>query len=133
MKNETGVILTGGDFQGLDALRAFSQRNIPVVIVDNTLCISRYSRCKHRFFHAPSPSNPEAYIQFLIELAGRENLQDWIVIPNSDEIVYLLSTHRDLLQKYYHVYYIYGIKDINVLLLHTEVHLLNQFLELDST
>jgi predicted ATP-grasp superfamily ATP-dependent carboligase len=101
MKNETGVILTGGDFQGLDALRAFSQKNVPVVIVDSDHCISRYSRCKHRFFHAPPPSNPNAYIQFLIELSGRENLQDWIVIPNSDEIVYLLSIHRDLLQKYY--------------------------------
>jgi predicted ATP-grasp superfamily ATP-dependent carboligase len=103
MKNETGVVLTGGDFQGLAALRAFAQKNIPVVIVDNHHCISRYSRCKHKFFRAPPPSNPDAYIQFLMELAVRENLQGWIVIPNSDEIVYLLSNHRDVLQKHYRI------------------------------
>jgi predicted ATP-grasp superfamily ATP-dependent carboligase len=103
MKNEIGVVLTGGDFQGLAALRAFSRKNIPVVLLDNDHCISRYSRCKHKFIHAPPPSESKAYIHFLLELAVRENLQDWLLIPNSDELVYLLSTHRDVLQKYYRI------------------------------
>lgn len=101
MKQDAGVILTGGDFQGLAALRTFDQNNIPVVILDNELCISRYSRCKHRFIHAPSSSDHDAYITFLLELADKENLRDWIIIPNSDDMVYLLSSHLDVVQQVY--------------------------------
>ena len=101
MKTETGVILTGGDFQGLGALRALSENNIPVVILDHDHCISRYSRCPHRFIHAPPTSDHDAYISFLIELADQENLRNWILLPNSDEMVYLLSNHRDQLMELY--------------------------------
>ncbi len=101
MKNETGIILTGGDFQGLAAMRALVNRNIPVVILDHEHCISRYSRYKHRQIQSPSLSNHAAYVQFLIELADKEQLRDWIIIPNSDEAVYLLCTFRHLLQPYY--------------------------------
>lgn len=103
MSNKPGVVLTGGDFQGLAALRALFLKDIPVVIVDHDHCISRYSRCKHRFFHAPSPADTEAYCQFLIDLAARENLHEWVLIPNSDEVVYALSTHRSKLEECYRV------------------------------
>jgi predicted ATP-grasp superfamily ATP-dependent carboligase len=101
MKHDAGVILTGGDFQALAALRALDKRNIPVVILDHEHCISRYSRCRHRFIRAPSPSCAEEYVQFLIKLADTENLRDWIIIPNSDELVYLLSSNLDIIQQYY--------------------------------
>lgn len=95
--------MTGGDFQGLAALRALSAKNVPVVVVDNDHCISRYSRCVHKFFHAPPPSDGEAYVQFLIELADKEKLHGWILVPNSDELVYLLSSRRDELERCYRV------------------------------
>lgn len=103
MQTEPGVVLTGGDFQGLAALRAFSRRNIPVVVLDHEHCISRYSRHKHRFIRAPSPSDPDEYCTFLLDLANREHLRNWLLIPNSDALVYIISKNREALQQTYNV------------------------------
>ena len=103
MQSEIGAVLTGGDFQALAALRSLSARNIPVVLLDSDHCISRYSRHKHRFIRSPAASDPDQYRQFLLELAEREHLHDWMLIPNSDEIVYAISQNKGALEQVYRV------------------------------
>lgn len=103
MNTESGVIIMGGDFQGLAALRSLSRRNIPVLIIDHDHCISRYSRCRHRFVKSPASSDHDAYLDFLIKLADKENVRNWLIIPNSDETVYILSMNKARLTPLYRV------------------------------
>jgi predicted ATP-grasp superfamily ATP-dependent carboligase len=98
-----GVVITEGDFQGLAVLRSLARQGIPTIVIDHEPCITRYSRFHRKFVRSPPPSDAEAYVQFLIDLCRREHLQDWIVFPISDEIVYVLSRYKDLLEGHYRI------------------------------
>jgi D-aspartate ligase len=98
-----GVVITGGDFQGLAALRTFGEKNISTVLLDHELCIAKYSRYNRRYFKSPDPINEEEYTEFLVSLAKHEGLQGWIVIPNSDQTVRILSRHKELFEHFYRI------------------------------
>ncbi len=103
MADKVGAIFTGGDFQALGAARTLARKGIPVILLDSDACIGRYSRYVSRFFRSPRVSQVEAYAQFLCDLAGKEKLQGWVVFPNSDEGVYLLSKNKALLERHYRI------------------------------
>jgi D-aspartate ligase len=98
-----GVVITGGDFQGLGALRTFGDKNIPIVIVDHEHGIAKYSRYKKKCFKSPNPTDEDAYSEFLVNLAKREGLEGWVVIPNSDQIARVLSKRKTLLEAFYKI------------------------------
>jgi len=102
MRN-VGVIITGGDFQALGVLRTLSKKNIPVVMLDSDHCIGRFSRFKHTFLRSPHPSDREAFVEFLSSLAEKQGYQGWVLIPNSDDAVYVLSKYKDILSQHYRV------------------------------
>lgn len=98
-----GVLITGGDFQALGALRALSGRGIPVFLADHELGIARYSRHPHRFFRSPPPSHEKAYLRFLLEIGRRKPVAGSVLLPNSDEAVYVISRNRRALSAAYRV------------------------------
>ena len=55
------------------------------------------------FVKSPHPSDRESYVNFLIDLAKKKNLQGWVVFPNSDDSVYVLSKYKDILEEYYRI------------------------------
>ncbi len=94
----------GADFQALAALRTFAKKKIPVILVDSVhkiWSVSTYSKYKKKIFKSPSPSEENSYLDFLISLCKSEGIRDWIIIPNSDETVYILSKYKTELKKYY--------------------------------
>ena len=103
MTNKPGAVITGGDFQGLGLIRALARKSIPVIVLDSDHCISRYSRFKKKFVKSPPPSQEESYVNFLIKLAKKENIQGWVIFPNSDEAIYVLSKYRNTLSEFYRV------------------------------
>ena len=103
MKNQIGVILTGGDFQALGAIRTLARKGIPVIVLDSDFCISKYSRFVKKIFKAPRLSDENSYVDFLIKLAGKEGIKGWVIFPNSDEAVYILSKNKKVLQDYYRI------------------------------
>jgi len=105
MQEKIGVVITGGDFQALGVLRTFAKKDIPVIMLDSDYCIGKYSRFKKKFFRSPHPSNDQSYVDFLIDLAKKERIyrDRWVIFPNSDETVYVLSKHRDVLEEFYRV------------------------------
>lgn len=102
-REPVGVVLTGGDFQALAVLRTLARKSIPVVMLEHDHCISRYSVFKKRLLKAPPLAEHEAYAHFLVRIADREGLRDWVLFPNSDEAVFVLSRYRDMLKPYYRV------------------------------
>jgi D-aspartate ligase len=105
MQEKVGVVITGGDFQALGVLRSLAKRDIPIIMLDCDHCISKYSRFKKRFFRSPRPSDNQSYVDFLIDMAKREKIHRnrWVIFPNSDETVYVLSKYKNILEEFYRV------------------------------
>jgi len=51
----------------------------------------------------PDASNESEFIDFMIKLAKKEQVRDWILMPTNDAWVYILSKHKETLEKYYKV------------------------------
>jgi D-aspartate ligase len=102
-QKKIGAVITGGDFQALGAIRTLGRKGIPIVVLDSDLCISKYSKFVKKCLKAPSLSDTQCYLDFLIKIAKKENILGWVVFPNSDEAVYVLSKNKDMLEKYYRI------------------------------
>ncbi|MGA7828357.1 MAG: hypothetical protein WCA04_11885 [Geobacteraceae bacterium] len=98
--NQDAVII-GGDFQGLGIARNLSGLGVRTIVVDPLFCISKFSRYVDRVCKSPAYSNPEKFIDFLTELAAKENLRKPVLFPTSDIAVRILSQYRDKLTPNY--------------------------------
>ncbi len=103
MSTPPGVVITGGDFQGLAILRSLRSHGIPTLVIDHEHCVSRYSRDLQRFVKAPSPFHVEAYVDFLMALAERERLDGWVLLPINDAVVHALAKYKARLETRYRV------------------------------
>ena len=98
-----GAVITGGDFQGLGVIRNLARKGIPVHVLDHELSIGRFSRYCQRYRVAPNPTREKEYISFLIAYGRRLEPGKWVLYANNDRVVYLLSKHKKILEKYYHI------------------------------
>jgi predicted ATP-grasp superfamily ATP-dependent carboligase len=104
LEGQTGVIVIGGHFQGLGLLRSLGRQNIPVYLLDKEQCIGRFSKYVKKFLKCPDVSKDESrFFEFLVSLAGKENLEGWIIYPNDDETVSFLARYKERLEKYYRI------------------------------
>ena len=103
MSEKIGAVITGGDFQAIGALRTLARKGIPIILLDSDHCISKYSRFKKKFFRAPRLSDKDSYVDFLIDLARKERIYGWVIFPNSDEAVYILSKYKNVLEEFYRI------------------------------
>jgi D-aspartate ligase len=103
LPNKIGAVILGGDFQALGVLRTLAGKNIPIILLDHELCISRYSKYKKKFYKSPDPSNTDIYVNFLIQIAKKEGIKGWVIYPNSDLTVYALSRQKETLEKYFRI------------------------------
>lgn len=102
-KNKTGVLITGGDFQALGAIRTLGKKGVPVVVLEDEYAISRFSRYTQSVLRAPSIGHKEKYVEYLIALGKTTQYKGWMILPNSDEAVAVLSKHRDVLTEYFRI------------------------------
>ena len=84
-------------------MRTLADKGIPIILLDHEFCISKYSKFKKRFHKSPNHLETETYVNFLIELAKKENIQGWTIFPNSDPAVYALSRYKEILENYYRI------------------------------
>ena len=75
-----GAVIIEGHVQGLANTRALGEAGIPVVVVDRNNCLARYSRYCTGFFYSPD-FNSDDLALFLTDLARREGLEGWLLIP----------------------------------------------------
>lgn len=97
-----GVIIIEGHVQGLSNTRSLGESGIPVIVVDKNNCLARYSRYCKKFFYCPDYISPD-FVDFLISLAEKENLQGWSLIPSNDHAVISISQNRSKLEKYFKI------------------------------
>ncbi len=97
-----GVIIIEGHVQGLSNTRALGEAGIPVIVVDKNNCLARYSKYCQKFFYCPNFISDE-FAPFLVELAQKENLLGWVLLPSNDHAVYSISKNKQELEQYYKI------------------------------
>ena len=95
-----GAIVIEGHVQGLSNTRSLGELGIPIYVLDVSHCLAQHSKYCTKYFRCPNFKSEE-FIQFLIELAQKENLQGWFLIGSNDHIVENLSLHAQELAPYY--------------------------------
>lgn len=100
-KSLIGAIIIGGDFQALGAIRSLAEKGVPVFLLDFERSIARYSRFVKRKAINYSLLSSSRFVDILIDLAKNENLRGWVLFPNNDETVKLLSLNRNRLADWY--------------------------------
>jgi D-aspartate ligase len=99
-----GVVIVGGYVQGLGLLRAFARRGIEVIVVnDRKLDIARYSKYCKDYVVFKEIGDPENLPSFLIDFAKTKGLNNWIILPTGDSVVYTLSKNKSILEQYYKI------------------------------
>ena len=98
--NMVGAIVIEGHVQGLSNVRSLGELGVPVYVLDVVNCLARYSKFCKKFFICPSFES-ESLISFLLELAKRENLRGWLLMPSNDHVVENLSKHETELSPFY--------------------------------
>lgn len=80
-----GAVVMDADYRGLAVVRSLGRRAIPVWVLqhgDQLLAtVSRYNR---RTLRWPS-RDEEEMTNFLVSLADREGIRDWVIIPTGEE------------------------------------------------
>lgn len=98
-----GVLIIDGHVQALALTRSFGDQGIPVYIVDrNRYGIARYSKYCNKFFVSPDYLSPD-FADYLLDLGKKEGLQDWLLLPCDDHIVFSISKRKQDLQQIYKV------------------------------
>ena len=96
-----GVIVIGGHVQGLGVIRIFGKNKIPCFVLDsNNINIAKHSKHCTKFIKFDQDQD---FIQFLIDLNKKYNLNDWLLIPTDDNYVSILSQNKQILEKYYRI------------------------------
>jgi D-aspartate ligase len=95
-----GAVVLGADFQALGLIRSLGRRGVPVYVCAAALDVARFSRYSAKYFRLP-PGHGEALVEFLLELATREALTGWLLVPNDDDQVEFISNHRDELGRFF--------------------------------
>ena len=99
--NKTGAVVIGGDFQGLGVIRSLAENEVPIFLIETERSIGKYSKYVKRTDKNHSLLNDDNFSDYLICLAKRENLKGWVLFPNNDECVKLLSIHKRSLDEWY--------------------------------
>ena len=95
-----GAIIIEGHVQGLANTRALGREGIPVVVIDKEKkCLARYSKYCIAFHQCPDYQS-DKLADFLIELAKKDGLQNWVVLPSNDHAVYTLARNKYRLSDY---------------------------------
>lgn len=98
-----GVLVVGGDHPGLGVVRSFGRRGIPVYVVDDEPCISRFSRFAKRVIRVEDILDGRKTVEAVLEVGRRFNLRNWVLVPTRDETVAAFSRHRDELAEFFSV------------------------------
>src|SRR5215469_11327942 len=100
---EIGVVVIGGDYQGLGIVRSLGRRGIPVCVIDDEMSIARHSRFCTHFMRVKRLRGELEIVEALLDAAKRLKLDGWVLYPTREELVAAISLHRERLQRTFRV------------------------------
>ena len=100
--NKSGVIIIEGHVQGLSNTRSLGEAGIPVWVIDREKCVASSSKYCQKFFNCPAFTDDEL-ADFLIELAQKEKIKDWLLLPSNDHAVFTIARNKQRLAEYFKI------------------------------
>jgi D-aspartate ligase len=92
-----GALVLTGDHRGLGIARSLGRRGIPVwVLTQRGESLARASRYVQRTLPFPDGQEP-TQLDYLLGLARRHRLDNWVLFPTHDDTAALLGRHGDQL------------------------------------
>src|ERR1700682_2563847 len=99
MTETTGALVIGGNLNGLSIARSLGRHGVPVwVTTPPNAKLASCSRYTLRTLPWPDGES-EAQVAYLLELAARYDLDQWVLFPTSDESAALLSKFHSTLSR----------------------------------
>jgi D-aspartate ligase len=103
MAEATGALVVGGNLNGLSIARSLGRHGVPVwVTTPPSIRLASCSRYALRTLPWPN-GDYEAQAAYLLELAERYQLDQWVLFPTSDESAALLSKFHTPLSRCFRV------------------------------
>ena len=96
-----GALLLGSDFKALGVARSLGRLGVPVAVVDNLPRSAWFSRYVSRRFRWHGQMRGPSFLTYLCDLARREGLDGWVLIPCQDETLELVSRDCESLSRAY--------------------------------
>jgi D-aspartate ligase len=100
---DPGVLIIGGDFQGLGIARSLGEFGVPVCVVDDEPSVSRYSRHVDHAVRVDDLRDEQNAVAALLDTGRRLGLDGWVLFPTRDETVEACSRNREALQERFRV------------------------------
>jgi D-aspartate ligase len=98
-----GALIIGGNLNGLTIARSLGRRGVPVWVVSPpNVRLASFSRYTRRTLPWPA-ADDETQVEYLLEIAARNNLDQWVLFPTSDESAALLSRFHSRLSRRFRV------------------------------
>jgi D-aspartate ligase len=89
-----GALVMDADYRGLAIVRSLGRKGIPVwVFTHGDQLLATRSRYTRRVLSWPGQDEQQK-VNFLLDLADRENVRDWTLFPTGDESAALLARHH---------------------------------------
>src|ERR1700735_1192710 len=79
-----GALVVGGDHPGLAVARSLGRHGIPVYVIDDQPCISRFSRYAKRVIRVSDILDERKTVDNVLEVGRRFNLRDWVLIATRE-------------------------------------------------
>ena len=103
MNETTGALVVGGNLNGLSIARSLGRQGVPVWVVSPpNVRLASFSRYTRRTLPWPTRDD-ETQVEYLLEIAMRNDLDDWVLFPTSDESAALLSRFHSKLSRRFRV------------------------------
>ncbi len=103
MSETTGALVLGGNLNGLTIARSLGRRGVPVWIATTpNIKLASCSRYTRKTLPWPD-GEPEGQVEYLLRVAERDGLDQWVLFPTSDESAALLSKFHTALSRRFRV------------------------------
>ena len=103
MNKKTGALVLGGNLNGLSIARSLGRHGVPVWVVSPpNIRLASFSRHTNRTLPWPN-GDDESQVEYLLEVAARNKLDQWVLFPTSDETAALLSRFHAKLSRRFRV------------------------------
>jgi D-aspartate ligase len=96
----TGAVVTGASYRALAVVRSLGRRGVPVRVVrSDEHAVAAASRYAGPRLDWPTGGEEGSRVAYLLDLAERERLDGWVLIPTHDEDAALVARHHDVLAR----------------------------------
>ena len=93
-QNQPGALVVGGEHPGLAIARSLGRRGIPVVVVDDQVSVSKFSRYAQRVVSVNDLLDERKTVDSVLEIGKKMGLDGWVLFPTRDENVAAFSRYR---------------------------------------